>query len=80
MSPMAFAQSTQARLSHFPASAGALTTLQTSPNAADRSVAPPRFDPGLSTGPGSFATGDPGVCPDRTHTGWLSQACRSVTS
>ena len=57
-----------------------LTTLQTSLHAADRPVAPPRFDPGLSTGPGSFATGDPGVSPDRTHTGWLTRACRSVTS
>lgn len=37
--------------------------------------APPRFDPGLSTGPGGFATGDPGVSPDRTSTGWLSRAC-----
>jgi len=55
--------------------AGALTTLQTSLHAADRPVAPPRFDPGLSTGPGGFATGDPGVSPDRTLTGWPSRAC-----
>jgi hypothetical protein len=75
MPSMAFAQSTQARLPHSPAHAGALTTLQTSLHAADRPVAPPRFDPGLSTGPGGFATGDPGVSPDRTLTGWLSRAC-----
>ena len=30
-----------------------------------------RFDAGLSTNTGSRATGDPGVSPDRTHTGWL---------
>ena len=30
-----------------------------------------RFDAGLSTDAGSLATGDPGVSPDRTHTGWL---------
>ena len=80
MSSMAFAKSTQARLSHVPGHPEALTTLQTSLDAADRSVAPLRFDHGLSTEPGSFATGDPGVSPDRTCTGWLSQACRSVTS
>lgn len=80
MPSMAFAQSTQARLPLFPAHAGALTTLQTSLYAADRPVAPPRFDPDLSTGPGGFATGDPGVSPDRTLTGWLSRACRWATS
>jgi hypothetical protein len=42
---MAFAKSTQARHPLPPATAGALTTLQTSHHAADRSVAPPRFDP-----------------------------------
>jgi hypothetical protein len=31
----------------------------------------PRFDLGLSPDAGSAATGDPGVSPDRTHTGWL---------
>src|SRR5215211_791183 len=36
---------------------------------ADRAVAPPRFAPGLSTTHGGFATRDPGVSPDRTHTG-----------
>ena len=30
----------------------------------------PRFAPGLSTAHGGIATGDPGVSPDRTHTGW----------
>jgi hypothetical protein len=37
--------------------------------AADRTVAPPRFAPGLSATHGGIATGDPGVSPDRTHTG-----------
>jgi hypothetical protein len=32
--------------------------------AADRTVAPPRFAPGLSTTHGGIATGDPGVSPD----------------
>ena len=32
---------------------------------------PPRFAPGLSTTHGGFTTGDPGVSPDRTFTGWL---------
>jgi hypothetical protein len=40
----------------------------------------PASDPGLSADPGGFATGDPGVSPDRTFTGWSPQACRSVTS
>ena len=39
--------------------------------AADRPVAPPRFAPRLSTTHGGFPTGDPGVSPDRTSTGWL---------
>ncbi len=71
---MAFAKSTQARLPHFPGYSGTFTTLQTSFHNADRPVAPPRFDPGLSTGPGSFTTGDLGVSPDRTFTGWLTKA------
>ena len=54
MPSMAFAKSTQARHPLFPAEAGAFTTLQTSLHAADRTVAPPRFDPDLSTGPGRF--------------------------
>src|SRR5207248_8000052 len=36
---------------------------------ADRTVAPPRFAPGLSTTRGGLATRDPGISPDRTHTG-----------
>jgi len=49
-----------------------MTTLQTSLHAADRSVDPPRFAPGLSTTHGGFPTGDLGVSPDRTCTGRLS--------
>jgi hypothetical protein len=30
-----------------------------------------RLDTGISPDAGSAATGDPGVSPDRTHTGWL---------
>ena len=75
MPSMAFAQSTQARLPHVPANRRSLDDAADFAHAADRPVAPPRFDPGLSTGPGSFATGDPGVSPDRTLTGWLSRAC-----
>ena len=43
--------------------AQASLTLQTA-----RSL-PPRFAPGLSTTHGGFATGDPGISPDRTRTG-----------
>jgi len=57
-----------------------VTTLQASLDVADWSVARPRFAPGLSTTHGGFATGDLGVSPDRTHTGWLPSACRLVTS
>ena len=39
--------------------------------AADRPVDPPRFAPRLSATHGGLTTGDPGVSPDRTHTGWL---------
>src|ERR1019366_217922 len=56
------------------------TTLQASLHVADWSVAPPRFEPGLSTTHGGIATGDLGVSPDRTRTGWLPSACRLVTS
>ena len=70
---MAFAKSTQARLPHFPGYPGTFTTLQTSLHDADRPVAPPRFDSDLSTGPGSFTTGDLGVSPDRTFTSWLTR-------
>lgn len=52
-----------------PAFTGLITTLQASLYAADCQVAPPRFDAGLSTGPGGFTTGDLGVSPDRTCTG-----------
>src|SRR6266511_2769403 len=45
--------------------------LQASLHAADRSVAPPRFAPGFSATHGGFSTGDPGVSPGRTRTGWL---------
>ena len=69
MSSMAFTKSTQARHPLTCQTAESLTTLQTSLHAADRPVAPPRFDPGLSTGPGGFTTGDPGVSPNRTLTG-----------
>src|SRR5712691_8052396 len=41
---------------------------------------PSRFAPGLSTTHGDITTGDLGVSPDRTHTGRLPSACRSVTS
>ena len=75
MSSMAFTKSTQARHPLTCQTAESLTTLQTSLHAADRPVAPPRFDPGLSTGPGGFTTEDPGISPDRTHTGWPSRAC-----
>ncbi len=57
-----------------------VTTLQASRDVADWSVARPRFAPGLSTTHGGFATGDLGVSPDRTCTGWLPSAGRSVTS
>jgi hypothetical protein len=33
---------------------------------------PPRSDAGLSTDTGGFATGDLGVSPDWTLTGWLT--------
>ena len=39
--------------------------------AADRPVAPPRFAPRLSATHGGLTTGDPGVSPDRTSSGWL---------
>jgi hypothetical protein len=49
-------------------------------HAADRPVDPPRFAPRLSATHGGFPTGDPGISPDRTHTGWLPLTYRSVTS
>jgi hypothetical protein len=57
-----------------------VTTLQASLDVADWSVARPRSAPGLSTTHGGFATGDLGVSPDRTLTGWLPSAWRLVTS
>jgi hypothetical protein len=63
-----------------PSGGPALTTLQASHEVADWPVAPPRFAPRLSTTHGGFATGDLGVSPDRTRTGRLPSACRSVTS
>jgi hypothetical protein len=36
---------------------------------ADRAIAPPRFAPDLSITHGGTATRDPGISPDRTHTG-----------
>jgi len=70
---MAFAQISRARLSLRPAfTEPHITTLQASLDVADRQIAPARFGPGISAGPGSFATGDLGVSPDRTCTGWSS--------
>ena len=69
---MAFASLIQARLPLVPGFPGKMTTLQTSLNAADRALAPPRFDANLSIDAGGFTTGDLGVSPDRTCTGWLS--------
>src|SRR6266498_3527550 len=62
----------------WPLARGFLTALQASLDAADWPVARPlygavflHFDAGLSPDAGSAATGDPGVSPDRTPTGWL---------
>ena len=50
--------------------AGSLTTLaQASLTLQTARSLPPRSAPGLSTTHGGIATGDPGVSPDRTHTG-----------
>lgn len=69
---MAFTHTRQARHPHtVPKERKCLTTLQTSRNAADRSVVPPRFAPGLSATHGGIPNGDPGVSPHRTHTGRL---------
>ena len=63
-----------------------MTTPQTSLDVADWPVARPlqglcrsASTTGSLADAGSRATGDPGVSPDRTHTGWLARACRSVT-
>jgi hypothetical protein len=72
MPSMAFAQIRRARLSLYLLSQIRLTTLQASLHVADRQVVPPRFDANLSVDAGGFTTGDLGVSPDRTCTGWLS--------
>jgi len=76
---VAFAVKVPARLPLGPLARVSLTTPQASLHAADRPVATPlygvlllRFDAGISPDAGSRATGDPGVSPDRTRTGWLS--------
>ena len=69
---MAFAPLLRARLPLVPGSGVQLTTVQASLDAADRTLAPLRFDAGLSIDAGSFATGGLGASPDRTRTGWLS--------
>jgi hypothetical protein len=56
-----------------------VTTLQASLHVADWPVAPPRFAPHLSMTHGGLTTRDLGVSPDRTHTGRLPSASRSVT-
>jgi len=75
---VAFAHSKQARLS-LVSLRRFVTTPQASLHAADRPVARPlkealslRFDDEIPHAAGSRATGDPGVSPDRTFTGWLS--------
>jgi hypothetical protein len=72
MPSMAFAQIRRARLSLYLLPQIRLTTLQASLHVADRQVAPPRFDAGLSTDAGGFTTEELGFSPDRTCTGWLS--------
>jgi hypothetical protein len=69
---MAFAPPSGARHFLCPALAGMMTTLQASLHVADCHVVPPRFDAGISADAGGFATGDLGVSPDRTCTGWSS--------
>ena len=51
------------------AEAGAFTTLQASLHAADRTVAPPRFDPASQPNPGASLPRT--LASPRTHTGWL---------
>jgi hypothetical protein len=69
---MAFALTGTGSAPSVPGLPGKMTTLQASLHAADRPVAPPRSDAGISTDAGGFATGDLGVSPDRTHTGRLT--------
>ena len=68
---VAFAVDEPARLPLYARlSADRLTTLaQASLTLQTARSLPPRFAPGLSTTHGGIATGDPGVSPDRTHTG-----------
>jgi hypothetical protein len=68
---MAFAVREPARLPLSPAIGGVrLTTLVRASLALQTArLIPPRFAPGLSTTHGGFTTRDPGVSPDRTHTG-----------
>jgi hypothetical protein len=68
---LAFTSLREVRLPLCPGFPGRLTTLQASLDVADRPLAPPRFDAGISTDAGGFATGDLGVSPDRTFTGRL---------
>jgi len=74
---MAFAVRTSARLPLGPPLGGLeLTTLVRPRNitlATDRSVVPPRFEPGLSTTHGGVPTGDPDISPGQTYPGWLPQ-------
>jgi hypothetical protein len=68
---MAFAVIEPARHPLFPAPRRVrLTTLAQASHVLQtaRSI-PPRFAPGLSAAHGGFTTEDPGVSPDRTHTG-----------
>jgi hypothetical protein len=68
---MAFTVLRKARLPLGHPKVDGMTTLQASLHAADRSVDPPRFAPGLSPTHGGFTTGDPGISPGRTPTSWL---------
>src|SRR6266540_4448207 len=77
---MAFALWEQARLLLVRQRRTGVTTLHDSLDVADWSIAPPRFAPGLSTTHGGITTGDLGVSPGRTRTGWPPSASRSVTS
>ena len=76
-SSMAFAVAEQARhpLSHPSVGAFFDDACSGFARAADRSVAPSRFDARISPDAGNFTTRDPGVSLDRTLTGWLSSAC-----
>jgi hypothetical protein len=56
-----------------------LTTLaQASLTLQTARLHPSRFAPGLSTTHGDITTRDPGISPDRTHTGRPPRTCRSV--